>query len=105
MITQNPVKIPDIPGKITIMKKDDAVYVRYLAGRNYDPEKKYNKPEWIVIGRRIEAMPGLMYPNDNYEKLFCEGEDRMEENLAAEEEQYIRDNGVYGVYNAFFTGL
>lgn len=105
MLTQNPVKIPGIPGKITLMKKDDAFYVRYLVGRKYDPEKKYNTPEWITIGRRIEAMPGLMYPNDNYEKLFCEEEDGMEENLTAEEEQYIRDNGIYGTYNAFFTGL
>ena len=37
----------------------------------YDPEKKYNIPEWVVIGRQVDGMPGLMIPNDNYEQIFC----------------------------------
>ena len=105
MLSGDPVKIPDITGKINFLLQDGMVYVRYLAGRKYNPEKKYNVPEWVKIGRQIEAMPTLMYPNDNYEKYFCEEESGMDENMTCEEEQYVLDHGVYGTYNSFFTGL
>ena len=39
MLTEEPVKIPDIPEKINIMKKEDKEYVRYLARRKYNAEK------------------------------------------------------------------
>lgn len=65
-----PVKIPDLPGRIRIMRKDEAEYIRYLTGSKYNPEKKYTETEGVLIGRRIEEMPGLMYPNENYEKIF-----------------------------------
>ena len=104
MLTRDPVKIPRIPGKIRIMKKDGMEYVRYETERTYDPEKKYNAPTAAIIGRKIAAMPGLMYPNDNYEKYFGEGSD-MEDELTAEEEMYIRENSIYGLYSSFFTGV
>ncbi|MBR2662456.1 MAG: hypothetical protein IKE25_01940 [Clostridia bacterium] len=105
MLTRDPVKIPRIPGKIRIMKKDGIEYVRYETERTYDPEKQYNTPRAALIGRKIAAMPGLMYPNDNYDKYFGGDEDETEEELTAEEEQYIRENSIYGLYSSFFTGL
>ena len=105
MLTQNPVLIPDIPEKINIMKKDDKEYVRYLASRKYSAGKGYTESNWVLIGRRIETMPRLMYPNDNYEKYFCREDEHMEENMTAEEAQYVQDNGIYGLYAPFFTGL
>ena len=105
MLTRDPVKIPRIPGKIRIMKKDGIEYVRYETERTYNPEKQYNAPKAAVIGRKIAAMPGLMYPNENYDKYFGEEENEMEEELTAEEEQYIRENSIYGLYSSFFTGM
>ena len=106
MLFAEPVKIPDLPGKITFAERNGDDYVRYLAGRTYNAEKKYNVPEWVFIGRRIEEMPGLMYPNENYERLFRGKGEKMEnENMTAEEEEYVRDHGVYEMYHPFFLAL
>ena len=106
MLTQDLVKIPEIPGKINFMKKDDTEYVPYLAGRKYNTDRKYNESEWVQIGRRSESMPGMMYPNDNYEKIFLtKGEENMDENMTPEEEKFARDNKTYGLYGPFFDAL
>ena len=105
MLTQDPVKIPEIPRKIGIMKKGDIEYVRYLTGRKYNAETKRTDSAWVMIGRKIESMPGLMYPNDNYEKYFPDGGESMEDNMTPEEEQFVYDYGIYGMYNPFFNGL
>lgn len=104
MLTQDPVRIPDIHGRIRFRGKDGNQYVQYLAGRRYDSDKKHNVPDWVNIGKRIEAMPGLMYPNDNYEKVFCTEGEAMDETMTAEEEQYVHDNGIYGLYSPFSQG-
>ena len=79
---QDMVKIPDIPGKISFSKTEDKEYVKYLIGRKYNAERKYTDSERVVIGRRSESMPGMMYPNDNYEKIFLtKGEENMDENM------------------------
>ena len=105
MLTRDPVKIPRIPGKIKIMKKDGTEYVGYVTERRYNADKQYSESQTVLIGRKIAAMPGLMYPNENYDKYFGEEENEMEEELTAEEEQYIRENSIYGLYSSFFTGL
>lgn len=105
MLAGDPVKIPGTEKRIRITEKNGIHYVQYLAERKYDKEKKHSVPTWVNIGRRIEAMPGLMIPNDRYEEIFRrEGED-MDETMTAEEEQYARDNGTYGMYYPFFTGI
>ena len=106
MLTQNPVKIPDIPGKISYATIGSKEYVRYLAGRKYNAERRYNEPEWVSIGRRSERMPGMMYPNDNYEQYFTEkGEEDMDEIMTAEEKTFARNSGIYDMYNPFFEAL
>ena len=105
MLTQDPVRIPEIPAKIRLKEKDGNQYVQYLADRKYNGETGYSVPNWVNIGKRIEAMPGLMYPNDNYEKFFCREGEFMDETMNAEEEQYVQDHGTYGMYTPFFTGL
>ena len=52
MLTQDPVRIPDIPGKISFVTIDDKEYVRYLIKCKYNAEKKYTEQERVVIGRR-----------------------------------------------------
>ena len=105
MTEQRAVKIPEIPGKITFMRKDEKEYVRYLAGRTYDQERKYNVPEWVIIGRRSETMPGLMYPNDHYEQYFGEEEEEMNESMTPEEAAFARDRGTFDLYAPFFEAL
>ena len=104
---QEPVKIPDIPGKINIMKKEGANYVRFLAGRGYNAQKGYTESDWILIGRQAEESPGLMYPNDNYERLFSgkQEEGAGAEKLTPEELDFIRRNRIYGMYKPFFDAL
>lgn len=64
------VRIPDVPGKINQFKKGKAIYVRYVVGRTYHPEKKYNVPDQRIIGKRSENDPEKMVPNENYVKYF-----------------------------------
>ena len=64
------VRIPDVPGKINQVKKGKAIYVRYVVGRTYHPEKKYNVPDQRIIGKRSENNPEKMVPNENYVKYF-----------------------------------
>ncbi len=64
------VRIPDVPGKINQVKKGKAIYVRYVVGRMYHPEKKYNVPDQRIIGKRSENDPEKMVPNENYVKYF-----------------------------------
>ena len=105
MTEKRVVKIPEIPGKITFMKKDEKEYVRYLAARTYDRERQYNVPEWIVIGRRSGTMPGLMYPNDNYEQYFGEEKAEMDEGMTPEETAFVQGSGRLELYGPFFDAL
>ena len=107
MEIQGPVKIPDIPGRISFSKIEGKEYVRYQTDRKYNANKKYNEPERVMIGRRCESMPELMYPNENYEQLFVnkEAEETMEETMTPEEEKFVRDNKTYGLYGPFFDAL
>ena len=105
MLTQDPVKTPDLPGRISYRKRDDREYVFYLKGRKYNAEKQYSEPDRVLIGRRVEGMPGLMYPNDNYERIFSREGTEMDENMTPEEEQFVQHFGIYGLYNSFFNGL
>lgn len=68
--SSNPVKIPEVAGKISFMKKTDRTYVRYEFGRTYNPEKKSTVPQRAVIGMQIRNAPTLMLPNENFEKYF-----------------------------------
>ena len=107
MLTQDPVKIPDMNGKIRSIEKNGTQYIQYLVSRRYDSGKKHNVPTWANIGRRCERMPGLMFPNDNYEKYFItrEGEEHMNENMTPEEEAFAQNNRTYGLYAPFFEAL
>lgn len=64
------VEIPEVPGRINQVKKGNTTYVRYVVGRTYHPEKKYNIPDQRIIGKRSEKNPDRMIPNENYMKYF-----------------------------------
>ena len=66
------VEIPDVKGKITTKKKGSSVYVNYEIGRDYDPEKKYNVPKRVTIGKVSGADSKMMVPNQNFLTYFPE---------------------------------
>ena len=61
------VDVPVIPGKITISKN---IYVKYETGRKYDPEKRYNGPKRVTIGKICADEDGRMYPTEKYLSYF-----------------------------------
>ena len=106
MLTLDPVKIPDIPKRIRVKEKDGHHYIQYLLSRPYDPDKGYNAPNWVNIGKQVETMPGLMFANDNYEKYFIEpGGDHMDETMSQEERTFTERNRIYEMYIPFFDAL
>ena len=64
------VPIPQVKGKIVIMKKGSTQYVQLETGRVYLPEKKYTIPERVSIGKVDPEHPDRMFPNDRYAELF-----------------------------------
>lgn len=68
------VEIPDAPGKISRITKGGTVYVRYVAERTYNPEKKYTSPNHRVIGKLAAGSTDKMIPNENFLKYFGDAE-------------------------------
>ena len=64
------VPIPDLPGKIGRFKKGKTVYIRYVVGRKYHADRKYNIPNHKIIGKEVADDPSLMIPNENFLKYF-----------------------------------
>ena len=83
------VKIPDVPGKITLRKKGSTVYVSYEYAREYAPERKFNIPKRVMIGKLSKNDPDMMQPNENYLKYFS-GTDLLDESLSADRSSCLR---------------
>ena len=64
------VPIPQVKGKIVIMKKGSVQYVQLETGRVYLPERKYTIPERASIGKVDPEHPDRMFPNDRYAERF-----------------------------------
>ncbi len=105
MYSDTPVKIPDIPSKISFRKYKENCYVQYLTGRKYNREKKYTIPVKKTIGIRLAHMQTMMLPNDNYERYFNREGVPMADQLTTGEEQYIQDRNIYALYADFFQEL
>lgn len=101
----NPVKIPKVPGKITLRKKEDRTYVMYEIGRVYNSARKTTTPQRKMIGLQIRNTPELMLPNENYEKFFRNGVEKMtaQERRAAENYDSIRKE--FRMLNSMFDQL
>ena len=72
MYLNKPVRIPELPGKITYKKHGDTRYVQYEISRRYDNDLHYSHVERVVIGVQIPGRPELMLPNENYGLYFGE---------------------------------
>ena len=64
------VKIPDVKGKIIRKQKGNSIYINYEYGREYDPERKFNIPKRVTIGKQSKADSTMMQPNQNYLVYF-----------------------------------
>lgn len=64
------IGIPDVPGKIVLKKKGDAVYVQYEYDRVYDAGRKFNIPKRAIIGKVCREDSSLMHPNEKYQEYF-----------------------------------
>ena len=101
-----PVKIPEVAGKISFMKKTDRTYVRYEFGRTYNPVKKSTIPQRAIIGLQIRNTPTLMLPNENYEKYFGkDGDEKMtaKERMTAENFEAMSND--FWMLNCMFEQL
>ena len=64
------VRIPNIPGKITIKKKGDSSYVLYEYERTYDSDKQFNVPKRVIIGKACSDDSSMMFPNEKFQESF-----------------------------------
>jgi hypothetical protein len=104
--SSKPVKIPEVAGKISFMKKTDRTYVRYEFGRTYNPVKKSTIPQRAIIGLQIRNAPTLMLPNENYEKYFGkDGDEKMtaKERMTAENFEVMSND--FWMLNCMFEQL
>ena len=80
MFIERPVKIPEVPGKISFSRQGENRYVRLEMDRRYDNIRKYTLVNRKIIGVQIPARPEYMLPNENYIRLFPKEEEKMDEN-------------------------
>lgn len=104
MYDNEPVLIPDAPGKITIKKKKGSEYVQYVTGRTYDPVRKYMLPERKIIGIRIPSMPEMMLPNENYHQYFT-GDKEMNEEQKTAARNYEKDKKQFVMLRELFDQM
>lgn len=100
-----PVKIPDVPGKITLRERGDRVYVMYEIGREYKPALQTTTPQRKMIGQQIRNAPGMMLPNENYEQFFANGEEIMSNEELVKARDYEKIRGEYRMLNSLFEQL
>ena len=100
-----PVKIPDVPGKITLRERGDRVYVLYEIGRTYNPALQINTPQRKMIGQQIRNAPDMMLPNENYEQFFVNGEEIMSNEELVKVRDYEKIRGEYRMLNSLFEQL
>lgn len=83
------IEIPDVSGKITRRKKGRNTYINYEYSCIYDPDRKYNIPQRVTIGKESEADDRMMVPNQNFLTYFPEVE-LPEQRYNPERSGYIR---------------
>ena len=68
------VEVPKVAGKITRKTKNGITYINYEYGREYDPERRFNIPKRVTIGKESKEDSSRMQPNQNYLTYFPEVE-------------------------------
>ena len=87
MYFNQPVLVPEAPGKLVFRKKGESTYVLLETGRIYDPNRGYTRVDRKVIGVQIPGRPELMLQNENYLEIFSKEDKKMKD----EEKDLIDD--------------
>lgn len=66
------VEVPAVKGKITRKKKGNNTYINYEYARIYDPDRRFNIPQRVTIGKESKADSTMMQPNQNFLIYFPE---------------------------------
>lgn len=70
------IDTPNVPGKIVFFPRGKTTYVYFQVSREYIPEKKFNTPKRVLIGKLVDPNDrSKMYPNRNYREHFPDGGD------------------------------
>lgn len=72
------VEKPVEKGKIITTKRESGEYVYFKYGRKYFPDRKYEIPLRVCIGRVDANDSTKMFPNENYDKYFEKGAAEIE---------------------------
>lgn len=70
MYLKSRVKIPDVHGKMTRLRRGDITYIKYEYDRYYDPQKRYTYPQRATIGKLCADDETMMIPNEAFLKYF-----------------------------------
>lgn len=54
------VKVPAAKGKIIRKKKGDNTYINYEYARIYEPDRRFNIPQRVTIGKGSKTDPKMM---------------------------------------------
>ena len=104
MYENEPVLIPEAPGKISFKNKKGSEYVQYEVERKYDPVRKYNLPDRKIIGIRIPTIPEMMLPNENYHRYF-KGDGNMNEEQKSTAKHYEKNKKRFIMLRELFDQL
>ncbi len=102
MFLNEPVTIPEVPGKIVFRKKGENNYVLYEIGRRYDPDRQFNVVQRKMIGIQIPGQPELMLPNENYLVYIGNGEKDITDEQAVMIRNYATERDREKMLRAFF---
>lgn len=101
MYLKSRVKIPDVHGKLSRLRRGDVTYIKYEYDRYYDPEKKYTYPQRATIGKLCADDETMMIPNEAFLKYFPDAAlDGMEDR--ADRSSCLRI-GTYAVIHKIIT--
>ena len=105
MYFNQPVLIPEAPGKLVFRKKGESTYVLLETGRDYDPNRKYTRVNRKIIGVQIPGRPELMLPNENYLEIVSKEEKTMQEEEKGFLETYQEEREHNFMLRDFFDQL
>ena len=105
MYFNQPVPIPEVPGKMIFKKKGESTYVLYETGRVYDPNRRYTHVDRKIIGIQIPGRPELMLPNENYLTIFSKEEEKMKDEAKGLIEAYQTEREHDFMLKDFFDQL
>ena len=104
MYLKSIVKIPDVHGKLTRLRRGDITYIKYEYDRYYNPEKKYTYPQRATIGKVCADDDTMMIPNDAFLKYFPDAvlsgmEDRTERSSCLRVGTYVAIHKIVSDYS------